>query len=321
MNAQPMIELDECAQNALHECLALAPEEKLLVVCDPPCYAVGAAFWEAGRRICREAVMVQISPRADNGNEPPEPVGAWFGQFDAAVMPTSRSLTHTQARRDACSRGSRIATLPGITTEVFLRTMRTDWEIVGGRSRRYAQKLSSVKEIRIATAAGTDLTLATGGRTVKADDARIRAKGDYGNLPGGEAYFAPLEGSARGVLVFDGSFPLTGLLTEPLRLEVEQGKVVRIEDHACRQRLEDLFTKYGDDGRNIAEMGVGTLDSTIISGNILEDEKVLGTVHIALGDNASMGGRVHVPMHMDGIMRQPTVWLDGIRWMKDGRVE
>jgi leucyl aminopeptidase (aminopeptidase T) len=123
------------------------------------------------------------------------------------------------------------------------------------------------------------------------------------------------------VLVFDGSFPLTGLLTQPLRLLVEKGRVVRIDDHPCRSQLEALFAAYGDDARTIAEMGVGTLDSAIISGNVLEDEKVLGTVHIALGDNASMGGVVRVPMHMDGIICRPTVWLDGSVWMKDGLVE
>jgi leucyl aminopeptidase (aminopeptidase T) len=313
-------ELKACAAAALRDCLDLKSDERLLVVVDPPCFEIGQAFWEAGVAACREAVMVQISPRSENGNEPPEPVGAWFGAFDAAVMPTSRSLTHTQARRDACNRGTRIATLPGITVESFLRTMKTDWRNVGLLTHAYAQRLSSTDSIRITTRAGTDLRLKTGGRKAKPDDARITEKGSYGNLPGGEAFFAPIEGSAEGTLVFDGSFPLTGLLDQPMYLTVANGRVVSVADHPCRPQLEELFVKYGPDSRTIAEMGVGTLDTAIISGNVLEDEKVLGSVHIALGDNASMGGTVHVPMHMDGIMRQPTVWLDNVQWMRDGVV-
>ncbi len=312
--------LTECAEIALVDCCRLGRQEKLLVVCDPPCERIGRAFWEVGQARCREAVLVEITPRRQNGNEPPAPTGAWFGQFDVAVMPTSKSLSHTQARRRACEKGTRIATLPGITEDVFLRTMATDWEKLGIVTRNIAGQLSNAQTIRIATKAGTDLTFETGGRQAKADDGRIIFKGAFGNLPAGEAYMAPLEGTAEGVLVIDGTFPLSGLLETPLTVTIKKGKVADIADHPLKHELEELFEKYGTAARNIAEFGVGTLDTAKMSGNTLEDEKVKGTIHIAFGDNASMGGAVKVPLHLDGIVRQPSVWLDNASWMSEGKV-
>jgi len=310
----------DCAGIALSECLNLGKQEKLLVVCDPPCDEIGRAFWEVGQARCREAVLVQISPRKQNGNEPPAPTGPWFSQFDVAVMPTSKSLSHTQARRKACEKGTRIATLPGITTSVFVRTMNTDWEKLGIVTRKIAGQLSSAQTVRIVTASGTDLSFKTGGRQAKADDGRLIFKGAFGNLPAGEAYMAPLEETADGTLVIDGSFPLSGLLEKPLSVTIRRGKVSDIADHPLKADLEELFLKYGTAARNIAEFGVGTLDSAQMSGNTLEDEKVKGTIHIAFGDNASMGGTVKVPLHLDGIVKRPSVWLDGSIWIRDGQV-
>ncbi len=312
--------MKECADIALGNCLKLGRQERLLVVCDPPCFEIGRAFWEVGRKRCREAVMVQISPRRENGNEPPEPTGEWFGQFDVAVMPTSKSLSHTRARRNACERGTRIATLPGIEPDVFLRTMKTDWTRLGIYTRKVAAQLSQARKIHIQTDAGTDFSFETGGRQAKPDDGKIDAKGAFGNLPAGEAYMAPMEGTGEGRLVFDGSFPLVGLLDTALEITVTGGMVRSVKGNPCGRQLERLFRTYGQESRNIAEFGVGTLESALISGNILEDEKVKGTVHLAIGDNASMGGKVQVPMHLDGIIKSPSVWLDGQLWMDKGEL-
>jgi leucyl aminopeptidase (aminopeptidase T) len=312
-------DINACAGIALKQCLNLGRREQLLVVCDEPCLEVGRAFWETGVKLCREAVMVQIAPRKQNGNEPPPEVGGLFGKFDVAVMPTSKSLSHTQARRTACDQGARIATLPGITTEIFLRTMNADWGKLGLVTRRIAGQLSVAKKVRVVTAAGSDIIFETGGRSAKADDGRLNFKGAFGNLPAGEAYMAPLEETANGVIVIDGSFALGGLCEEPLVFIVRKGKVVEIKQHPVALEMERLFDKYGAAARNIAEFGVGTLDSAIISGNTLEDEKVKGTIHFAVGDNASMGGLVKVPLHLDGIVKAPTVWLDDALWMERGK--
>jgi leucyl aminopeptidase (aminopeptidase T) len=313
-------QLKQTADIALTDCIGLGRQEHLLVVCDPPCAEIGEAFWEAGTQRCRETVLARITPRKQNGNEPPSPVGKLFGQFDAAVLATSKSLTHTQARRKACERGTRIATLPGITKDIFLRTMKTDWERLGILTRKVAGQLSGAKTVIVRTDAGTDLTFETGGRQAKADDGRLIYKGAFGNLPAGEAYLAPLEDTAEGTLVVDGSFPLAGLLNTPLVVKVKKGRVSEVSGHPCTAELEAVFQKYGPLSQNIAEFGVGTLDTAVISGNTLEDEKVKGTIHVAFGDNASMGGTVQVQVHLDAVIRSPSVWLDGKLWMDKGEM-
>jgi len=81
-----------------------------------------------------------------------------------------------------------------------------------------------------------------------------------------------------------------------------------------------MLDKVGKDARNIAEFGIGTNDSAKLSGVLLEDEKVMGTIHIAVGNNVSMGGSVNVPIHLDGVVKKPTVWMDGKLLMKDGKL-
>ena len=313
-------ELIESAKIALFKCLCLKRQEHLLVVCDPPCLEVGQALWEAGRDYCREAVMVTISPRKQSGSEPPDRIAELFGNFDVAVMPTSKSLSHTQARRNASAKGTRIATLPGITTEVFCRALKVDWDRLSMYTRRITTALSRSRIITITSKAGTSFTFKTGGREAHTDDGRIGSKGAFSNLPAGESYMAPLEGTAEGTLVFDGSFGFGGVLKKPLVLQVKKGKVVDVEDHPLKKELESLFDRFHAPARNIAEFGVGTNPSARVSGVILEDEKVLGTIHVAVGDNASMGGVVHVPLHLDGIMLQPTVLLDNKVWMEKGKL-
>jgi leucyl aminopeptidase (aminopeptidase T) len=310
--------LEKGARGALKNCLNLSRKERLLVVCDAPCQSIGEAFFLAGQRLCKESVMVQIVPRRQDGNEPPEPVGEWFGQFDVAVMPTSCSLSHTNARRQASERGCRIATLPGITEESFVRTMGVAWDKLGVSTRKVASQLSQARTIRVTTVAGTDISFATGGRHAHADDGRLNHPGAFGNLPAGEAFLAPLEGTAQGRVVIDGSFALAGLLDAPLVLDVKDGLVREASGHSCCQELHKLFIRYRQGARAIAEFGVGTLSTAQLCGNVLEDEKVAGTIHFALGNNMSMGGTVNVPLHLDGVVRSPSVWLDGELWMEQG---
>ena len=95
---------------------------------------------------------------------------------------------------------------------------------------------------------------------------------------------------------------------------------MQIEGGEEAQRLNDMLEPFGRKGRNIAELGIGTNDQAIITGQILEDEKVMGTVHIALGNNLSMGGTCDVGIHVDGVFTRPTVYADDRVLMKDGKL-
>lgn len=188
--------------------------------------------------------------------------------------------------------------------------------------------LEKGKFIRVAAPAGTDISFSIEGRTAYASKGLFHAKGESGNLPTGETFLAPVEGTANGVFVVDGSMAGLGLIKNAnlpirqagIRIEVENGYATKITGGTLARKLKQQLDAVGKDAYNIAEFGIGTNDSAKLSGILLEDEKVMGTIHIALGNNVSMGGSVNVPIHLDGVIKKPTVWLDDKLIMKDGKL-
>ena len=110
----------------------------------------------------------------------------------------------------------------------------------------------------------------------------------------------------------DGSFAGVGKIgKKPIHITVEKGFAVEIKGGKEASKLQSLLEPLGKAAYNIAELGIGTNDQAIVTGQILEDEKVMGTVHIALGNNVSMGGTCSVGIHLDGVILEPTVEIDG----------
>ncbi len=311
--------LIDAATVALRDCMGLKSGESVLVVVDTPQLKIGKLFWNVARELGAEAMLVEMTPRATSGTEPPAAIAEAMKHADVVMAPTSRSLSHTRARHEACQAGARIASLPGITEEIIARSLAADYESIGRRSRAVAEILTRGSQARITTPAGTDLAMSLAGRAAEPDTGDYRARGSFGNLPAGEAYIAPVEGTAQGVLVVDGSMVGTGLRQSPLKITVENGYATKMEGVPAA-RLEELINPFGQPARNIAELGVGANDRAILTGNVLEDEKVLGTVHVALGNNSNFGGKVQVASHLDGVLLKPTLVVDGETVIREGKL-
>jgi leucyl aminopeptidase (aminopeptidase T) len=315
-----MNELKEAAHVALTDCAGVKQGENVIIIVDEPKRDIGRAFWEAARDLGTDAILCEIVPRATNGEEPPRAVAALMRDCDVFMCPTSKSLTHTDARRRACANGARGATLPNITEDTMKRTLRADYKKIEERTKQLAAMIQGAKEARVKTALGTDITMSLAGRECKEDTGIITSAGESTNLPAGEAYLAPVEGTSQGRFVADGSCAGVGVLRQPLSITVVDGYATDITGGDEAKTLVGLIDKFGKDGRNIAELGIGTNDKAILCGSTLEDEKVMGTVHIALGDNISMGGNVSVPSHLDLIIKNPTLIIDGKEIIKDGKL-
>jgi leucyl aminopeptidase (aminopeptidase T) len=315
-----MKELKEAALVALTDCMAARKGENLVVICDEPLRRIGQAFWETAGEIGTDAILCEIIPRTTNGEEPPRAVAALLKDCDIFVIPTSRSLTHTDARRKACANGARGATLPGITEDSMKRTLRADYRKIEERTLRVAGLVTGKSTARVTTKLGTDITMSIKGRTCHEDTGIVTTPGTFSNLPAGEAYLAPVEGTANGKMVIDGSCAGVGVVSDPITIEVADGFATKITGGRAAEELLGLVSQFGKEARNIAELGIGTNDAARLTGSILEDEKVMGTVHIALGDNISMGGEVSVPSHLDLIIKAPTLTIDGKELIKDGRL-
>jgi aminopeptidase len=310
--------LYSAATIAVRDCMGVKSNENVLIVVDEPMRDIGQALWKAAREISKDVLMVEMAPRLTNGEDPPAEVAALMKVFNVVLCPTSKSLTHTNARRAASERGVRIATLPGVTSEIMVRCMNADYNLIAARTKRLCSMLEKVSVVRVTSPAGTDITLPMKGRKAHASTGLFRERGQWGNLPTGEAYLAPLEGKSNGVMVVDGSMAGVGMVATPIRIEVRDGYASDISGGEEAAKLNALLRPHGRDGRNVAEFGIGTNDRAILSGKILEDEKVMGTIHIAFGDNKSMGGSVAVASHLDGLVKFPSVWFDEQQVMKDG---
>jgi leucyl aminopeptidase (aminopeptidase T) len=311
-----MDELWKSARIAVNNCLAVKKGESVLVITDFPLRKIGYAFWQAAKEADAEAILLEILPRSSNGEEPPQPVAELMKKFDVLIIPTSKSMSHTKARREACEAGARCVTLPNILEDTMKRTLNADYGEIAKRSQKVAKAVNKGKIARVTTKAGTDITIKIEGRECHADTGLVHKPGDFSNLPAGEAYIAPVEGTANGIMVIDGA--MIGKIKKPIRIVVKNGFATEISGGESAKELEKTIAPFGQPARNIAELGIGTNHKAKIVGSVLEDEKVLGTVHMALGDNKSMGGKVSVPSHLDGIMLKPTLWIDDKIIMKDG---
>ncbi len=309
---------------------------------------IAKLFTETGKNFTTEIKLVSFSRTNSHGSEPPEELWlAVFGSnifnelkknkildaiikkrvtekhqketervvrrfkeeaVNVVVALSYHSTSHTSFR-DLLTRlcGTRYASMP-IFDESMLRTaMRVDWKEMYQRTKKIAGRVKECDFIEIITPNGTSLTLKKGDREVRSDTGIIRKPGEFSNLPAGEVYLAPLEGTASGRLVLE--WAPTRKLRSRITLNIEKGKVQSVEgSERYTGYLKEMLLKRPENA-NIAELGIGTNDMASRLDNILESEKIFGTIHIALGDNSSFGGKVRTPFHQDFLFFRPTVTL------------
>jgi leucyl aminopeptidase (aminopeptidase T) len=312
-----MDDLDRAVHAVVHDCLAVREGEEALVVCNPVTQVIGERLREAAAEAGADAVLTVITERPSHGAEPPRMVAEAMTAADVLMAPTVQSLSHTAARKRASDAGARCATLPGVTEEMLARVMSADMEGLRRKGHAVADALDRAGEARITDANGTDLRLDLSGREAIPDAGELTERGAFGNLPCGEGFIAPAGG--EGTLVIDGSLAGIGLVDEPVELVLEGGHLTSARGGQGMAFME-LLTVHGEDGTNIAELGIGTNEKAILTGEILEDEKIQGTCHVAFGASKGIGGTVQVPVHLDCIVMKPTVELDGEAIVRDGEL-
>jgi leucyl aminopeptidase (aminopeptidase T) len=153
------------------------------------------------------------------------------------------------------------------------------------------------------------------GRTGVADDGDLTAPRAFGNLPCGEGFIAPLSGEGRFVVA---SLAGIGLADGENVLTVRDGHLAEASGPQAEILLERLRAA-GEQGTNLAELGVGTNEKATLTGNVLEDEKILGTVHVAFGASAGIGGTVSVPIHLDVVITEATLVVGDTPVLEAGR--
>src|SRR5262249_12658251 len=221
-------------------------------------------------------------------------------------------------RREACQAGARVATMPGVTEAMMGRAVAVDYPAMAARCERVARALTEGDRAVITTALGTELSFSLAGRRGIPDTGILTHPGASGTLPAGEGFIAPVEGTAEGRLVVDASLAGEGVLAEPVALEIRAGAITAVSGGAAADSFRATVERVGDAGRVLCELGVGTNDRAQVCGVVHEDEKVLGTGHIAFGNKLGFGRQNGVPFHVAGGIATPTGAIDGVTLIRAG---
>ncbi|MDI6826577.1 MAG: aminopeptidase [Candidatus Aenigmarchaeota archaeon] len=302
------------ARMAVKEYMNIKPKESVIIITDNKMpRELSDALFKAVKELGASCTLKLMEPLKRNGQEPPEEIAELMKKPDALFLLTYKSLSHTKARRDASKAGVRIASMPGVTEFSFTEGgLTANCRTVKELTEKMYEKVQNSKTVRITSENGTDFTAGVEGREWKKDDGIIHEKGKFGNLPAGEICVAPVEGTSSGVIIIDRMADYGNRV----KYTVKDGFARKIEGS---ELLEKEVDRLGLKARNIAEIGIGTNPNAKIIGNVLEDEKVFGTIHVALGDNLSFAGNINVPLHVDGIILNPTLEVDGKILIKDGK--
>lgn len=310
--------MKQVAEIVFNQCMNLKSEESALIIFDKNKKSIADVFFDAAKKITRNSFIVEMPIAKVNGEEPPSNIAEEMLKHNVILLITTMSLSHTEARRNAKKAGVRIASMPGITEEIVKRALAVDYDEMGKVADRIISRLKGKKTLRIKTEAGTDITIPN--KELLKDNGLYHNKGDFGNLPAGEVGFAPEEGKVNGRYVVDLTMAGIGRLNEKIIFSVKDGFVTEIKGGDEAVKLKNMLAELNNKSvYNIAEFAIGTNKKAKISGITLEDEKVFGTIHIAIGNNMSYpGGKTNAPIHLDGVIDRPTIIADGEIVMKDG---
>lgn len=315
------------AKMVVETCMDIRRGENVLIVCDPTTGEIGQALHEAVTKRSERVLLIVMPKGRHHGEEPPSPVASLMRQQQVILAPTRYSLTHTKAVRQALKEGARVATMPGMTEEMFTHGgMSANFNEIKRKISNLGPYLRRRRIINVKSEQGTDITFEVNWREWKLDDNGICNRPKMlTNLPAGKAFIMPREGSMNGKVIIDGSWDAT-LLDEEIELEIENGIVIDVKGGTTAANIRQEFgevarTLRSKDRENvwtIAEFGFGVNDQARLGGNVLEDEKRLGTCYIAIGDNTALGGNSSVGIHIPGVLKSPSVWLDDTQILDKG---
>ena len=304
-------------------CTDVQPGEQVLIITDWGTLSVAEAVARAATERGSEATLVLMPQRAADSQEPPPTIAAAMRSADVIFTPVSRSITHTTAMKQAVGGGARAAAMSAYTEELLMsEALQVDFQTLAPTCLEVGRRLTEARSAHLTTPAGTHLHMDLSGRKANSLTC-IVGKGEFSPVPNIEANIVPLEGTPEGVIVADGSVPYLGIgvLREPIRLTVRGGRIVSVEGGEQATVLKQAWEAQADpDSYNIAELGIGLNPKARLTGVMLEDEGVYGSVHIGTGTSITLGGTVKASSHYDLLLWEPTLVLDGEPLLKDGKL-
>ena len=316
------------ARTVIDTCMDVRRGENILIICDPTTTEIGQSLHDAASLRSDRVLLVVMPKGRHHGDEPPAPVANLMRQQQVVIAPTRYSLTHTRAVRQAIKDGSRVATMPGMTIEMFTEGgMSADFNIIKKNIGEMSNLLRRKRIINVKSETGTNVTFEVNWREWKLDDNGICNRPRMlTNLPAGKIFTLPREGTMNGTIVIDGSWD-SDLVDEPVVLQIENGLVVDVKGGTAAAQIRQTFgeaakrlkSKDQENVWTIAEFGFGMNPNARVAGNVLEDEKRLGTAYFSIGDNTTLGGSAAVGIQISGVLERPSIWMDETLLFEEGQ--
>ncbi len=322
------------ARVAVSQCLAIGPQDRVFIITDKATWDIGEALSKAAQE--KEA-LVHLRPLEDFGTRPFTSLPGTLAQALREFQPTATFFAAQGQPGEVAFRLElgrllrnelrvRHGHMIGITPELMRTGMQADYFQVARRTQAIFERVRNAQIIRVTNPDGTDFTVTldpTNRRWIPCTGL-YHQPGQWGNLPEGEVFTAPLnaQGTLTANLLGDYFSEKYGLLEHPMTFVIQDGRVVRIE-HPHRDLAQEVWTYLQSDenGSRVGEFAIGTNEFlTQLTGNLLQDEKFPG-VHVAFGDPYAdrTGADWHSRVHVDVIPLRVNVWVDGEPLMRDGR--
>lgn len=308
---------ERTVSRVLDTCLGVQRDERVVVLTDPGTDPAVVAGLVDGIRERRAVPLVRHLPEIPTpGAEPPAAIAAELASAAAGIELTTAFIGSSRARQEANRQGTRYLSMPAVTADTFRLggPYDVDFDAIAVTTLRLARAWEEADTYRIVTPGGTDLSGYVTGRKGRALTGVAREPGAYMAPPDIETGTAPVELSSNGTAVIDADFLFMGPgpVSSPAILEIKDGVLVATEGDDA-SRLTEVIAR-ADDPRmtNLAEVAVGLNPQGSVCSVPMETESTKGSAHIAFGNSIAYGGTVDAPAHLDCVMRDATVLLDGV---------
>jgi len=317
------IEMMPGAVKAVNQCAGVKPGEHVVIACDTNKMRLAEALAAAAYAAGGIPTIAAFPPTGAHGAQVPKPVVGACARSDVFFLPTTWSMTHTDARIEAIKNGARGTTMCEVTEDcICTGGILADYEENDRLGRKLGAVIAKGKTIRMSSSAGTDLTGHITDRPVQYETGLFREPGQFAALPNSELNISPIEGTTEGVIV--GNVRLMGfgvLRDEPVTIEVTAGEISRVTGGKAAVYLNETLKSFNDrKAYNLAEFAIGLNPFCRPYATNLEDLGKLGFGHHGIGSNYAIGGDVLAPCHIDVIYSEATIEIDGQAILDKGKV-
>lgn len=312
--------LSEIAKKIIKVCAACQSNEKLLIVTDDLKKDIAETFRQTavGLGIANTSV-VTTGVEQHGGHEPPPAVAKAMCEAEVVLIITTKSLSQTMARANANKAGARVVNLPDMSVKELAEVTQADFVALSPAVKAVASYLEKGSHFRVTSAVGTDLSFSGEGHHANALDSIADKPGLFRSMSF-ESNIGPVDETANGVLVIDGSLVSVGILKEKITCRLEKGRIVDIQGGPQAKKFNEVMIAYKDPKMYmLAEFGIGMNPCVGVTGDqYIADESAMGSAHFGFGTNLVQGGTRKAVAHFDAIILKPDIEIDGKKIMKSG---